>query len=906
MDAAAQAHRLTTVTVITAPLLGRGRELAELGALLDRARLVTLTGPAGVGKSSLAAVLAADTRWVARAAVDLLDTADPAAARELITGAAADLAPAELAADEARGARLLVLDHCDLFLGIAARCAAELLAGPPGPPGLWIVATARECLGAVQETVYPVRPLAPPDAVDFFAARAGAQPGGLVPEISAQVRQICVRLDGLPLALEMAAAHTKVLTPTQILTRLDDSMRLLTGGQRTVPRSADSRHRSLRAALDWGATTLTAPERTLLQRVSVFAEAFTLDAAEQICAGPGLAEEEVLEALAGLVARSFVECDPSGTQARYQLLNTVRQYAARLLAAAAPDETRLIQQNRVDFAIAHPQALCVSDLTEAVRWCTGHGALAGALRLATSAAPFWLLAGQLRTGSALLATVLTQADSPDSEVYAGALLAQGMFDCALGQADRAAGVASQVLAAAEPGPGDAGRAWAEALAGVAALPGDPVTAARRIAAAAAALDPRSPWTPMVTALHALAAAEAGQAAEARETTARALVAARALGAAETAGPVLIVALFAAGRVARQQGRLGQAQTWLDEAEALAAGSEARVARALIVAELGRLSLDRGSDNTEPGVAGLERAVALAAETDSPWLHAAALDVLGRSRLRHGHGPAARGAFAQVTALSQETVAAQAVAGILGLGQVALAAGSASAAWTLIEEAHAIARAGAAPALLARTLQAVGDCAGALGNVSRAWTAYHQALTVRIEAGLPVASIESLESLASLALEQGRTEYGVRLLGAADGLREAGGSTRPAPAQDRLDQAAAAAGPALGPGRFGELRAEGGRLSLPEAAAYAGRQRGPRQRGVGWVSLTPAERQVADLAATGLTNREIGDRLFSSPRTVQVHLSHVFAKLGISSRRMLAAEIEARNRQIPARTQPVPA
>ena len=303
---------------------------------------------------------------------------------------------------------------------------------------------------------------------------------------------------------------------------------------------------------------------------------------------------------------------------------------------------------------------------------------------------------------------------------------------------------------------------------------------------------------------------------------------------------------------------------------------------------------------------LDLAVTLAAETDSPWLHAAALDVLGRSRLRHGHGPAARGVFAQVTALSRETVTPQAVAGILGLGQVALAAGSASAAWTLIEEAHAIARAGAAPSLLARTLQAVGDCAGALGNVSRAWTAYHQALTVRIEAGLPVMAIESLESLAGLALEQGRTEYGIRLLGAADALREAAGSTRPGPAQDRLDKAVAAVLPALERGRFAELRAEGLRLSLAAAAAYAGRQRGPRQRGVGWVSLTPAERQIADLAATGLTNREIGERLFSSPRTVQVHLSHVFAKLGISSRKMLAAEIEARSRQLPPRPHPAPA
>jgi DNA-binding CsgD family transcriptional regulator len=150
------------------------------------------------------------------------------------------------------------------------------------------------------------------------------------------------------------------------------------------------------------------------------------------------------------------------------------------------------------------------------------------------------------------------------------------------------------------------------------------------------------------------------------------------------------------------------------------------------------------------------------------------------------------------------------------------------------------------------------------------------------------------------VEQDRTEYGVRLLGAVDALRDALHGHRPAPAQRRYDQAKAAAAESLPAERFAELYSAGSQLSLSEAADYAGRQRGPRRRGVGWVSLTPAERQVADLAASGLTNREIGDRLFSSPRTVQAHLSHVFAKLGISSRKVLAEQAEARSRQLPPR------
>ena len=873
---------MMTSTVIDPGLLARERELGELGALLTRARLVTLTGPAGVGKSALAGTVAAGGRWADRATADLLEAPDPAGAREIIRRTAARLAQAD-------GPRLLVLDHCDLFLEVVALLAAELLAGQPG---LQIVLTSRECLGVSQETVYQLHPLALADAATFFLVRAAAQNGGVAPEVSADIREICARLDGLPLALELAAAQTKVLTPAQILARLDDAMRLLVGGLRT----GAARHRSLRSALDWGAETLMTQERVLLQRVSVFADAFTLDSAELVCSGAGLPENEVLEALAGLVAKSFVGCDPSGEQARYRLMRTVRQYAGQLLATSG--EADLVQRQRVNYAIRHPDALAAPDLTEALQWCADHGATADGMRLAAAAAPFWLLSGQIREGAAWveLARGDEPSDGQDDAAYARVLLAQGLFDCAAGRADKALQAALGVATRCGQ-DGDIGsQLWAEVLAGAAVLQTDPQAAARRIGRAAQELPGISPWAPVATAMYALAEAEAGRLAEAQDAAGRALTAARA----GSLTPAVIAALLTAGRVARMQGRLAAAQAWLTEAETLAAGQSAEGAQAVILAESGRLALDLGSDAGEPGISRLDQAVTLAAGTDSPLLLAAALDMTGRSRLRQGHGPAARGAFARVTALSQETGTAQAIAGILGLGQVALAGGSASAAWTLIEEAHAIARTGAGPALLARTLQAVGDCAWALGNVSRAWAAYHRALGVRIDAGLCVAAVESLESLASLALEQERVEYGVRLLGAAEALRETMGSTRPVPAQDRLDAAAADALASLTPVRYAELHAEGRRLSLPEAAAYACRQRGPRQRGVGWVSLTPAERQVADLAATGLTNREIGQRLFSSPRTVQVHLSHVFAKLGISSRKMLAAEIQERNRQLPAR------
>ncbi|MGW1022918.1 LuxR C-terminal-related transcriptional regulator [Streptomyces sp. NPDC002577] len=895
-----------TALVTAGPALhARERELARLRVLLQNARLVTLTGPAGVGKSRLAEALVAcgpQDGWPPGAAVDLVDVPDARTAGELLEAAAERLAPDT-------GPRLLLLDNCDLVLGAVAQFASGLLSG--GPEGLRIVATSRECLGVSWETVCPVPPLPLTEAEAFFVQRAAAHRAGVVPEISPEVREICARLDGLPLALELAAAQTRVLTAAQIATRLDDGLRLLAGGRRTGP----AHHRSLRSTLDWAAQTLTAPERVLLRRLSVFADSFTLDLAERICAGPrqpaeevslqadeaSLPEEEVLPALAGLVSKSLVVCDPSGEQARYRLLHTIRTYAAERLARSG--ETEAMQRTRVRYALAHPAGLCPADLTAALQWCAEHGDLGDGLRLAAGAAPFWLLSGRIREGAALLTAQLARADAaaaeepageppPNPAGYARALLARGMFDCVLGRSEAALAAAESARERCARDQDARGQAWAEALAGAALLGTDPQAAACRIDRAVAALDADAPWAPVVTALHALAAAEAGQAEAAREAAATALSAARSC----PLPLVLAVALPVAGRVARQQGRLDEARTALEEAEALAAGSAARGALALIVAEACRLDLDTGTD----GEARLERAVALAAEVDAPLLGAAALNVAGRSRLAHGRKETARKAFAQVTAVSRETTAAQAANGILGLGEVALAAGSAGAAWTLIEEAHAIARAGARPALLARTEQAVGDCARALGDAARAWSAYHQALGLRVQAGLSVAAVESLEALASLALEQDRTDYGVRLLAAASGLRDALGSRRTGPNRGRCDADRAQAMAALPTERFAELWAEGRRLSLREAAAYAGRLRGPRRRGVGWVSLTPAERQVADLAATGLTNREIGDRLFSSPRTVQAHLSHVFAKLGISSRKMLAEQTAARNRQLPPR------
>ncbi|GAA3070468.1 hypothetical protein GCM10010485_05030 [Streptosporangium carneum] len=193
-----------------------------------------------------------------------------------------------------------------------------------------------------------------------------------------------------------------------------------------------------------------------------------------------------------------------------------------------------------------------------------------------------------------------------------------------------------------------------------------------------------------------------------------------------------------------------------------------------------------------------------------------------------------------------------------------------------------------------------------GDPARAAAAHHSALKAGADMGLRARTADSLEAVAGLAVEQRRHEHAARLFGAAQALRDRLGLPRP-PAVTRQHEAdLAEARAALGSAGFSAAWQEGAGLEVDQAVTYAGRGRGPRGQGVGWAALTRAERQVALLASDGLTNREIGAKLFVSPRTVQAHLSNVFAKLGLSSRRDLAREFDSRARSLRSHESPVPA
>ncbi|MBG0855850.1 winged helix-turn-helix domain-containing protein [Streptomyces spinoverrucosus] len=328
--------------------VGRADDIDAIRADLATARLVTLLGPGGAGKTRLSQEAAETVRDAAPDGVWLAELApvdDPAAvpeavltaigARETVlhgagaeefraaTGERHDDPVARLVEHCARRRMLIVLDNCEHVVDAAARLTEELLARCPH---LTVLATSREPLGVPGEVLRPVEPLPEPYALRLLADRgAAARPGFRVDDDPEACAEICRRLDGLPLGIELAAARLRMLTPRQIADRLDDRFRLLTSGSRTVL----PRQQTLRAVVDWSWDLLDADERDVLSRLSAFAGGCDLAAAEAVC-GPA-----ALDALASLVDKSLVVAAPSGDgEMRYRLLETVAEYAGERLDEA--------------------------------------------------------------------------------------------------------------------------------------------------------------------------------------------------------------------------------------------------------------------------------------------------------------------------------------------------------------------------------------------------------------------------------------------------------------------------------------------------------------------------------------------------------------------------------------------
>ena len=346
-------------------LIGRVRELDEIEALLATSRLLTLTGAGGSGKTRLAQELTAraaplydDVAWI-----ELATLSDAALIAQFVAGVlGVNEEPggpllAAIAANLRDRRVLLVLDNCEHLLDAATALAESLLRACPR---LTMLATSRQALGVGVEAAWlvplldvprddePLETLARCDAVRLFVARAqGALPTFTLDARNARaVAHLCRRLEGLPLAIELAAARVRVLHPQQIADRLDDAFRILTSGART----ALPRHRTLRGVIDWSHALLTLGEQRLFARLSVFSGGFALEQAEHVCAHGDIDEADVLDLVAGLVDKSLVLVESVEGATRYRMLETVRQFAREQLRALDEEET--IRRRHCDFFLA--------------------------------------------------------------------------------------------------------------------------------------------------------------------------------------------------------------------------------------------------------------------------------------------------------------------------------------------------------------------------------------------------------------------------------------------------------------------------------------------------------------------------------------------------------------------------
>ncbi|HME15652.1 MAG TPA: LuxR C-terminal-related transcriptional regulator [Mycobacterium sp.] len=888
--------------------VGRQAELSQVHELLTQNRLLTLTGAGGAGKTRLAIQTAGQLSgefgrfpegvWY----VDLAPITDPEFVP--LTVARAFGLPDQpgrstmdtLTRFVADRQMLVVLDNCEHLLDASATLVNELLGAAAG---LTLLATSREPIGVAGEVSWRVPSLPLRDeAIELFADRARrARPAFAVSDDNvAVVGEICARLDGLPLAIELAAARVRALSLAEILDSLHDRFRLLTGGARTAVR----RQQTLRASVDWSHTLLTQPERVLFRRLAAFLGGFDFDAAQTVASGGEVERYQVLDQLTLLVDKSLVVADDSRGRTRYRLLETVRQYALEKLGESGEaDAVRARHRDHYTAMAAVLDAPAGSDyehrleqadieidnLRAAFGWSRENSAIELALTLASSLQPLWQARGRIREGRAWFDTALADLDAQHPEV-AAAVRARALADKAV--LDTWAGAAAstdqaeQALAIARDVDDPALLARTLAACGFIAGAGYNAEVARACFAEAIglarAVDDR--WRlSRILALQAQGAEIAGDLLGMRAAGEEGRDLADAIGDRFNSR----ACRFYLGTSQTARGDLAGAVAQLGEVAAEAEEARDEIYR---VTTLGGQSLALAYQGEAAAArAAAEAALKGAAELGGRFAvvtHAA----VGFAALAAGDGAAvheAREASREdMTVLSGGTAAVQRIWN----AEAALADRDLAAARRWADEAVAtMTGLWLAWALCTRARVAI-----AAGEPEQAERDAQDALTcgAGIEAYLLVPDI--LECLAALAGDGASHREAARLLGAAESIRQRMGAVRFKIYDADYHASVAALRDAMGEQDFDSAWAEGAALSVEEAITYAQRGRGQRKRPTsGWGSLTPTERDVVRLVSEGLANNDIATRLFVSPRTVQTHLTHVYTKLGLTSRVQLAQE-----------------
>jgi predicted ATPase/DNA-binding CsgD family transcriptional regulator len=874
--------------------IGREAELKRGVTLLGRHRLVTLTGTGGCGKTRLAVELAQREQAAFAGGTWFADLARVDQAEFVLAAIAAAIGVDEpernrsLADEIVRrlqdGRFLIVLDNCEHVIEAASTAAAALL---QGATGLTILATSREPLSVPGEVIWTLPGLPADDATGLFAERAAQARPDLVLDDAQRglIRRICRRLDGLPLAVELAAARAQALSVARIADSLDSHLALLGGAPRTAP----ARHATIRASFDWSYQLLETDERVLLAELSVFAGGFGLDDALAVCA------DASVEAVARLVGRSLVALVAGSGEPRYRLPETIRQFAAEHLAGAPEVATETSQRHARHYLALAEQAephltratqddwlarlaAEADNLRAALAWARDQPAPTSCARLAVALTPYWLersnwsecrfwLAAAEQAGPlppALEARVLNRRCY--LEMWAGDIsIVPPMAMKSLGllagldepvETGRASGFLG-VLIANSAGP-DAARPHMEEALAQARAGGDDWGLA------------------MGLAFFADASLFQARPAQSRQMLDEAIVVATAAGDRRT----LRIAQSFAALAAVTQGRLEEAirrARWAAD-EARTTGHETPLVTALAALGWALLLQGRPADARAATAEGL---AAARASEEGPVLEGLAL--WADATVLAYADPA--GALPMFDEAHRLTASSRKFAPLtsLAVAEARLACGAAAGA-----AAHAGPLATGAAAQAGRLAGEAG-CAWLVGRVrlvqarlaadpAAAESAVHEAVAQARVSGDVLGLINALELLAALAAARGDAPEELRLRGAASAARARQSYAWTPPGTPGRDQHPPAAW------------TEGEDLSIEAALAYAARGRGRRRRPAsGWPSLTPTELEVVRLVARHQSNPEIAERLFVSRATVKTHLVHIFAKLSVRSRSELAAE-----------------
>jgi len=877
--------------------VGRQAEMKGIREALADNRLVTLTGAGGAGKTRLAVQVAAelatdfaDGVWY----VDLAPITDPEVVPVTVARALGLLdQPGEPTIDLLRRSirdrrMLMLLDNCEHLLDASADLITGLLSGCPA---LTLLTTSREPIGVAGEVSWRVPSLSLTDeAIELFADRARrTKPDFRVTAANADtVTEICRRLDGLPLAIELAAARVRALSPTELLTSLHDTFRLLTGGARTAVR----RQQTLRASVDWSHALLSEPEQALFRRLAVFYGGFDIDAAQAVGGGE---RYQVLDQLTLLVDKSLVIADDSPHGTRYRLLETVRQYAQeKLHESREGNDVRIRHRDHYTAMAALLGAQADSDhqrrieqaeteldnLRAAFAWSRESSDTELAMALASALLPLWLSRGLMQEGRNWLVAVLTDAD--DGNIEASAERVKASVVRVVLESFRAMTVdlddAERTLAAARELGDPALVARALTACGLRAADDRESSVAYFAEAAALARDSGdSWWLGQTLALESMYALLFG------EPVAIPVAAEEALRIADSIGDKFVSrqCRYILGWAQVLRGELTEGLIQLrDVDEECTAARDAMFSmitssvRAITLAYRGQIDAARtAAEVAFQRLTNLFDAYTGIVYAASAFVQLAAGDASGAWQTYE----AAR----QYTAMDPMLAPMHIWAALAPLACGDLAAArrwaddvvSATKGWSLA----------AAWTSRARVEIARGEFDAAERD---AYEALDLAARLKGDLIVPVA----LDCLAITAAEADNHQLATRLFGAADAAYRRMGMVRFKVLEADDERKIVALREVLGENDFDAAWAEGAALSLGEAVAYAQRGRGERKRpSTGWESLTRAELDVVRLVSEGLGNKEVAARLFVSPRTVQAHLTHIYTKLGLTSRVQLAQE-----------------